>query len=69
MKQPEPNGVILEQTGYWGYWGAVPAGTASASGSDSHTVLWIGVGVVVVLVLAGGGFLAASRRKSAGDRE
>lgn len=71
MKQPEPNGVILEQTGYWGYWGATPAGTAttSASGSDSHTGLWIGIGVVVVLVLAGGGFFVVSRRKTSDDRE
>lgn len=68
-KQPQPNGVILEQTGYWGYLGATPAGTASASGSDSHTGLWIGIGVVVVLVLAGGGFFVFSRRKTADDRE
>lgn len=70
-KQPQPEGAILEQMGYWGYYGATPAGQA-ASNSDSgggNTGLWIGIGVVVVIVLVGGGVLLAKRGKTADDRE
>ncbi|HWD03462.1 MAG TPA: ABC transporter substrate-binding protein [Amycolatopsis sp.] len=71
-KQPEPDGAILEQTGYWGVYGAVPAGTETAAASDSSTgnvVLWVVIGVVVVVVLVGGGIVIGRRGKSADDRE
>ncbi|SEO84659.1 peptide/nickel transport system substrate-binding protein [Amycolatopsis saalfeldensis] len=69
-KQPQPDGAILEQTGYWGVYGAVPAGAeAAADSGGSNTVLWIVIGVVVVIVLVGGGVLIGRRGKSADDRE
>jgi peptide/nickel transport system substrate-binding protein len=68
-KQPQPDGSILEQTGYWGVYGAVPAGSEAAAGGGSNTVLWIVLGAVVVVVLVGGGVLIGRRGKSADDRE
>jgi peptide/nickel transport system substrate-binding protein len=70
-KQPQPDGSILEQTGYWGVYGAVPAGSEAAAGDSggSNTVLWIVIGAVVVIVLVGGGVLIGRRGKSADDRE
>lgn len=69
-KQPQPDGVIMEQTGYWGYYGATPASSAqNATSGGGNTGLWIGIGVVVVLVLVGGGVFVAKRRGSADDRE
>ncbi|QRP50893.1 ABC transporter substrate-binding protein [Amycolatopsis sp. FDAARGOS 1241] len=69
--QPQPSGAILEQTGYWGVYGAVPAGTeATASDSGgSNAVLWVVIGVVVLVVLVGGGIIIGRRGKSADDRE
>jgi len=69
-KQPEPDGQILEQTGYWGVYGAVPADSAAAASSDSGSgaTVWI-VGAAVLVVLAGGGIALARRGKSADDRE
>ncbi|MFI5606614.1 ABC transporter substrate-binding protein [Amycolatopsis sp. NPDC051903] len=70
--QPQPSGSILEQTGYWGVYGAVPAGSevaASDAGGGSNVVLWVVLGVVVVVVLVGGGIMIGRRGKSADDRE
>ncbi len=68
--QPQPKGAILEQSGYWGVYGATPVGTANASDSGSgNTVLWIVLGAVVVVILVGGGVLLGRRGKSADDRE
>jgi peptide/nickel transport system substrate-binding protein len=71
-KQPQPNGAILEQSGYWGVYGATPAGAndanATGGGSDS-TVVWIVVGAVVVIVLVGGGIMLSRRNKTSEDRE
>ncbi len=72
-KQPQPDGAILEQSGYWGVYGATPAGDVAATGgsedSGSNTGLWIGIGAVVLVVLVGGGVLLGRRGKSADDRE
>ncbi|MFF1613631.1 ABC transporter substrate-binding protein [Amycolatopsis sp. NPDC058278] len=68
--QPQPKGAILEQTGYWGVYGATPAGTTdTASSSSGSTVLWIVLGAVVVVVLVGGGIMLGRRGKTAEDRE
>jgi peptide/nickel transport system substrate-binding protein len=67
-KQPMSNGPIMEQVGYWGFYGATPAG-GSSSGSGGNTGLWIGIGAAVVVVLVAGGVFAARRRKTAEDRE
>jgi peptide/nickel transport system substrate-binding protein len=71
-KQPQPNGVILEQTGYWGVYEATPAGQDQAAGaasdSSGNTGLWIGIGVVVIVIIGGVVFFAR-RGKTADDRE
>lgn len=64
--QPEPNGVITQQNGYWGYYYAKPVDGTQASGGG-NTGLIIGIVVVVVVVLAGGGLLLARRRKTGAD--
>ncbi len=69
-KQPQPEGSILEQTAYWGVYGAVPAdASAASSDSGSGTTVWIVVGAVVLVVLVGGGIALSRRGKSADDRE
>ncbi|WP_410670204.1 ABC transporter substrate-binding protein [Amycolatopsis sp. cmx-4-68] len=70
-KQPQPEGAILEQSGYWGVYGATPAGAqdANATGGSGNTVLWIVVGAVVLVVLVGGGILLSRRNKTSEDRE
>ncbi|WP_344864632.1 ABC transporter substrate-binding protein [Amycolatopsis ultiminotia] len=71
-KQPQPDGAILEQTGYWGVYGAVPADASAASGDSggSNTVVWIVVGAVVAVALVGGGIAIGRRRGvSVDDRE
>ncbi|WP_084144662.1 ABC transporter substrate-binding protein [Amycolatopsis jejuensis] len=69
-KQPQPEGSILEQTGYWGVYGAVPAEASASSGdSGSNTVVWIIVGAVVLVVVVGTGIALSRRGKSSDDRE
>ncbi|MCX5400131.1 ABC transporter substrate-binding protein [Streptomyces sp. NBC_00102] len=67
---PSDAGNIYGQDGYWSWWSAVPAASASGSSdSGSSTGVLVGVGIAVV-VLAGGGLLFARRRRStAEDRE
>ena len=70
---PSDAGNIFGQDGYWSWWSAVPAASASGSPADSDgggsTGVLIGAGIAVVL-LAGGGVLFAMRRRStAEDRE
>ncbi|MEU4252754.1 ABC transporter substrate-binding protein [Amycolatopsis sp. NPDC026612] len=69
--QPQPKGAILEQSGYWGVYGATPVGAenTASSGGSGNTVLWIVIGAVVVLVLVGGGIAFSRRGKTAEDRE
>ena len=70
-KQPQPEGAILEQIGYWGLYGATPAGqsAASSSGGGGNTGLWIGLGVLVVIAVVGGSVFLTRRGKTAEDRE
>jgi peptide/nickel transport system substrate-binding protein len=68
--QPQPKGAILEQTGYWGVYGATPAGTeASADSGSSGTVVWIVVGAIVVVIVVVGGVIISRRNKASEDRE
>ena len=71
LLDPAPaDAAILEQTGYWGVYGATPTGTTeTASSSSGNTVLWIVIGAVVVVVLVGGGIMLGRRGKTAEDRE
>jgi peptide/nickel transport system substrate-binding protein len=67
--QPQPDGVIMAQNGYWGYYSATPLSAGTPAGSGGNTGLIIGV-VVAVVVLGGlGAFLAMRRRAGAADRE
>jgi peptide/nickel transport system substrate-binding protein len=69
-KQPSGNGPIMEQVGYWGFYGATPAEDASSGDSGGmSTGSWVAIGAAVLVVLAGGGTLLARRGKSDEDRE
>ena len=68
--QPQPKGAILEQTGYWGVYGATPAGTeATADSGSGGTVVWIVVGAIVVVIIVVGGVIISRRNKTSEDRE
>jgi peptide/nickel transport system substrate-binding protein len=68
--QPEPGGVITQQNGYWGYYGAQPAATSAGGEPDSplRRLRWpTALGVVLV---AGIGIWQTRRhRASADERE
>jgi peptide/nickel transport system substrate-binding protein len=67
--QPEPGGVIREQNGYWGYYGAQPVAGADRGGSRGPWALLLRFGVPLVVV--GGIALYGYRRRRtpADDRE
>jgi peptide/nickel transport system substrate-binding protein len=74
--QPSNNGVITNQSGYWGYYGATPVGmeSAPAASSDSSSGLSTGavvgiVGGAAVLVAGGVWFLSRRRKVTADERE
>lgn len=67
-KQPANTGNIMEQSGYWSFYGAVPAAGGSAGGALSP-VGWIGIGAAVIVVVALGGFGLSRRKKSVDDEE
>nr|WP_040407801.1 ABC transporter substrate-binding protein [Amycolatopsis nigrescens] len=67
--QPSSGGPIMEQVGYWSYYGATPASEGGSAGGGSNTGMWIGIGVAVLIVLGGGGVFLAKRGKAAEDRE
>lgn len=68
-KQPQPEGAILEQSGYWGVYGATPAGSEASADSGSGTVVWIVVGAIVVVIIVVGGVVISRRTKTSEDRE
>ncbi|MBP2471481.1 peptide/nickel transport system substrate-binding protein [Crossiella equi] len=68
--QPSNGGVIREQNGVWGYYGATPvakSGTASEGGGN--TALIIGIVVAVVVIGAVAIVLVRRRSATADDRE
>lgn len=83
--QPADGGVYMNQQGYWGYYGATPAGmgpvpgfgasansaSAGTAADDSdNTGLILGIGgAVLVVALAAGLVVVRRRRLTAGDRE
>jgi peptide/nickel transport system substrate-binding protein len=74
MTQPADGGVITNQSGYWGYWGALPVGVgeaAAASSGDSSSGMSTGATVGIVggaaVLVAGGVWLFSRRRKSTAD--
>lgn len=66
--QPEQNGIIANQAGYWGFLTVDSVQSAEVESSDGNTGLWVGLGALAVVVIGGVAF-ALNRRKSAGDRE
>jgi peptide/nickel transport system substrate-binding protein len=69
-KQPANSGQIMEQSGYWGFYGATPAGQAGGSGGGGLPAgAWVAIGAGVLIVVALGGTAFARRRKSADDQE
>jgi peptide/nickel transport system substrate-binding protein len=69
VTQPAAAGVITGQTGYWGYYSAVPAASApEGTGMGPLQIALIVAGVVILLGIVG--FLVVrSRRRGADDRE
>lgn len=66
-RQPRGDGVIMEQTGYWGFAGAKPVDGGGEGGMP--TGAWVAIGAVALVVVAGGGTMLARRKGSADDRE
>ncbi|MFC4003333.1 ABC transporter substrate-binding protein [Prauserella oleivorans] len=69
VRQPEGEGQIMEQTGYWGFYGARPVAGGADDGGGLPAGAWVAIGAGVLLVVAGGGTALARRRSSADDRE
>ncbi|WP_372440369.1 ABC transporter substrate-binding protein [Prauserella cavernicola] len=70
QRQPEGEGQIMEQTGYWGFYGARPVeGGAGDDGGGVSAGTWVAIGAGALLVLVGGGTALARRRSAADDRE
>ncbi|MEF3322895.1 ABC transporter substrate-binding protein [Gulosibacter sp. GYB002] len=66
-KMPTENGIIANQSGYWGFRTVKSVGEGGGAGS-SQTGLWVILGVVVVAGAIGVG-VAANRRKKSADIE
>jgi peptide/nickel transport system substrate-binding protein len=68
--QPADGGVINNQSGYWGYYGAVPveAGGGESSGMSTGAVIGIIAGAVVLIGVLGFA-LTRRRRATADERE
>jgi peptide/nickel transport system substrate-binding protein len=69
--QPSEGGVITNQSGYWGYYGAVPVGSEEAAAATSDSGLSTGavVGIVggAAVLVAGAVWGFSRRRKSTAD--
>jgi peptide/nickel transport system substrate-binding protein len=68
-KQPAGTGTIMEQSGYWAFYGATPVSGASAGGGGLPTGAWVGIGAAALVVVVLVGTAAGRRKKSADDRE
>nr|WP_143827466.1 ABC transporter substrate-binding protein [Saccharomonospora viridis] len=69
VQQPEGEGQIMEQTGYWGFYGARPVEGAAESDSGLPTGVWLALGAGALALLAVGGTVVVRRRATADDRE
>ena len=66
--QPEADGMIAGQAGYWGFYTVEPvSGEAAGESEGMNIALWVGVGIAV-LAGVGGVIYVITRRKSADDR-
>ncbi|GHF33725.1 peptide/nickel transport system substrate-binding protein [Amycolatopsis bartoniae] len=68
-KQPANTGNIMEQSGYWSFYGAVPAEGGGSGGGGLPAGAWIGIGAAVLVVVVAGGVVVGRRKKTADDRE
>lgn len=66
--QPEKDGIIANQAGYWGYLTVAPVGSSSSADAGVNPGLIV-LGVVVVLAIIIAIVIALARRRRAGDRE
>lgn len=62
---PAKDGIIANQSGYWGYFEVAPIGTAERSDAGPNTGLLVTGGVVAVLVVGALVFFLMRRRRSA----
>lgn len=70
VQQPEGEGQIMEQTGYWGFYGAKPVeGRAAGDDSGLPTGVWLALGAGALALLAVGGTVVVRRRATTDDRE
>lgn len=67
--QPSGNGAIMEQTGYWSFYGAIPASGQGGGTGGLPAGAWLGIGAGVVVLVAIGAVMATRRRKRDEDRE
>ena len=66
--QPKEDGIIANQSGYWGYLTVEPVGDGDAAGGGVNVGLLV-VGIVVVVLIVGGVVFFAMRRRNSADRE
>ncbi|MEU2656309.1 peptide ABC transporter substrate-binding protein [Streptomyces sp. NPDC007325] len=67
---PEAAGNLWGQDGYWSWWSAVPAASASGGeGSGSSANIWLVLGPAALVLVAVGVWTARRRRATADDRE
>ncbi|MFD7964844.1 ABC transporter substrate-binding protein [Streptomyces zaomyceticus] len=67
---PEAGGNLWGQDGYWSWWSAVPAASASeGESSGSSTNIWLILGPAAIVLVAVGVWTARRRRSTADDRE
>jgi peptide/nickel transport system substrate-binding protein len=70
VQQPRGEGQIMEQTGYWGFYGAEPVESADGSGGGGLPAgVWVAIGAGALLVVAGGATALARRKAATDDRE
>lgn len=65
--QPEKDGIIANQAGYWGFLTVEPASGGDAGGGVNVGLIVVGVIVALAVILAI--VIAVTRRRRAGDRE
>lgn len=67
-KQPQPDGVIMEQNGNWGYYGAQPV-EGAGDGGGMPAAGWAAIVAAAIVVVGGGVVVGRRRKQSVEDRE
>ncbi|HET6503005.1 MAG TPA: ABC transporter substrate-binding protein [Amycolatopsis sp.] len=68
-RQPAGTGTIMEQSGYWAFYGATPVAGQSGDSGGLSAGVWIGIGVGAFVVVLVAGTAIGRRKKPAEDRE